>query len=65
LRRAGPFIGPTQKTGAALAARPLLNAHQNKWNKPTKSKNSEQNEEKFCIKSMNKEPPTAIGFLNR
>jgi hypothetical protein len=65
LRQAGPFIGPTQKTGAALAARPLLTAHQNNETSQQKLKSSEQNEEKFRIKSMKKKSPTAIGFLNR
>jgi hypothetical protein len=35
------------------------------WNKPTKSKKSEQNEEKFCMKSRNKKSPAGIRFLNR
>jgi hypothetical protein len=55
---AGPFIRPTQKTGAALAASPLLNAHQNHKTSQQNRKSKNKTKKSF----VNKNHPPLSGF---
>jgi hypothetical protein len=42
-------LGQLKKTGVALAARPILKAHQNNGTSQQNRKNSEQNQERFVL----------------